>query len=284
MLKSIKLFSFSAMAVLMIVGCQGGSSAANPNDQQTESKVPEDIKSFVKALRGTSESMGNLPEYDGESQYPSSDGEIQNCSNGGEMRFVSDLNSTQMTQNQNDFNITTTSEAINCIEQGTTSNGKIQTIIQFKDGITTSTTTFLTDFTIKSPESNITIKKDSSVLVEGDITTENMEIVVDGKTFKSINLKSKSTTDDNDLTHEYDISGKEIIDGKTYIVDESYDASQTPMVYDDDDNLLKGGKARYKNEQNQTIYVEAVDKNKIEIALDEDGDGKVDSKEIIDFK
>ncbi len=284
MLKSIKLFSFSAMAVLMIVGCQGGSSAANPNDQQAGSKVPEDIKNFAKALRSTSESLGNLPEYDGESQFPSSDGEVLNCSNGGEMRFVSDLNSTQMTQNQNDFNITTTSEAINCIERGTTSNGKIQTIVHFKDGITTSTTTFLTDFTIKSPESNTTIKKDSSVLVEGDITTENMEMVVDGQTFKSINLKSKSTIDDNDFTHEYDISGKEIIDGKTYIVDESYDASQTPMVYDDDDNLLKGGKAHYKNEQNQTIYVEAVDKNKIEIALDEDGDGKVDSKEIIDFK
>ena len=66
-------------------------------------------------------------------------------------------------------------------------------------------------------------------------------------------------------------------------MDESYDASQTPMITDKDDNLQKGGKARYTNDQNHTIMIEAIALNKLQISADEDGDGKADAQEVIDY-
>ena len=110
-----------------------------------------------------------------------------------------------------------------------------------------------------------------------------MEVISDGKSFKNIALKSHDVTDDAGVNSSYNISGKETVDGKLFIVDESYDASQTPMVTDANGNLQKGGISRYTNDQNHTIMIEAIGINKIEISVDEDGDGKVDSQEVIDY-
>jgi hypothetical protein len=197
------------------------------------------------------------------------------------MNFSTDVNTTAIMQHSNDFNITMFSEASNCIESGTTANGKMKIVTNIKGDVTTMTTIFLTDFTFMDAHSETTIKKDSFVTEVEDITTETMEVDVDGKTFKTVALKSYDVTGDNGINRTYDISGKEIVDGKTFIVDESYDASQTPMVTGVDGKLQKGGKARYTNDQNHSIMIEAVDTNKIKISVDEDRDGKVDKEEII---
>ncbi len=110
-----------------------------------------------------------------------------------------------------------------------------------------------------------------------------MEVVIDGKSFKSINLKSVDMLKEDGTTVSYDISGKEIVDGEIFIVDKTYDASKTPMITDADDNLLKGGEAHYTNEQNHTIVIKSIDTNKIQISVDEDGDGKVDKQEVISY-
>ncbi len=57
---------------------------------------------------------------------PRSMNETKDCLNGGTMECTVDVNTTAIMQSPNDFNITMTSQAVNCIEHGTTANGKMQ--------------------------------------------------------------------------------------------------------------------------------------------------------------
>jgi hypothetical protein len=166
-----------------------------------------------------------------------------------------------------------------------TVNGKIETKIRMLNQKEIMTLTYLTDFNITDGARTYTIKQGSTMVSEEvdenrtkDI--ENLEIVSDQENYKSVNLKSIEE-ELTDKTSTYYISGKEIADGKTFIIDESYDGSRTPLVYDKDDNLLKGGKTLYTNDQNHSIVIEAIDKNKIKISVDEDRDGKVDKEEVV---
>ncbi len=286
MLNKFKIVSISAIAVIMIAGCNHSSDPVKKDvvdqEQQSLPTVSSTLKSLAKSSRVSNASFDDLPAMSQPDQ-PSSMNETKDCLNGGTMEYTVDVNTTAIMQSPNDFNITMTSQAVNCIQHGTTANGKMQMLQNIKGEVTTMTTTFLTDFSFVDNQSNVTIKKDSFIVEVGDESTETMEVVVDGKSFKSIALKSLDVLKEDGTTVSYDISGKEIVDGQTFIVDETYDASKTPMITDVDDNLLKGGKAYYTNDQNHTIMMEAIETNKIQISVDEDGDGKVDKQEVISY-
>lgn len=275
MIRKISLVSISVLATIIIAGCHKHSK------QNELPKVSPELKSLAKSPRSNT-GLEELP-MPTELKELKSMSEEKECQNGGMMKFSTDVNRTAIMQSPNDFNITMISEAVNCIQNDIVANGKMQMLINRKGEQSTITTTFLTDFNLSDSKSETVIKKESFFVEQGDISTESMEIISDGQRYRSINLKTHEVTDDNGVTTSYDISGKEMIDGKIFIVDERYDASKTPMVTDASDVLQKGGKMRYTNEQNHTIWFEAIDLNKIQISVDEDGDGKIDTQEIIDY-
>jgi len=295
MQKNFKTVMLSTIVAFTLIGCGNSSDGdaivkevTDPVVKEDLPKVSKELKSLVKSTRDTTKDIENnldkLPSQmiteTGPQAY-----ESKNCSNGGTMDFTTDFNQTVIANNPTDYNITMTSEAIDCVESGMTVNGKIETKVRVLNQKEIMTLTYLTDFNITDGAKIYTIKQGSTMVSEEvdenrtkDI--ENLEIVSDQESYKSVDLKSIEE-ELTDKTSTYYISGKEIVDGKTFIVDESYDSNSTPLVYDEDDNLLKGGKTLYTNDQNHSIVIEAIDKNKIKISVDEDRDGKVDKEEVV---
>lgn len=139
---------------------------------------------------------------------------------------------------------------------------------------------YRTDFTISNNADEFKILKDSVIEEDNGIMTQTMTLIYGNQTYKSEALKtSYSFTDGKYYT--YPISGKQTIDNEFYTVDSTYDASKTPMVMDDNGNTDKGGKYKYINSKNHHITIEAIEKNKIQISVDNDGDGKADQAEVV---
>jgi len=288
MYKNFKIVSLSMIVALALVGCGHSSNPAINDEQPAKQELPKvskELKSLVKSSRSDIETnLNKLPSATQSNGIPLAT-ETKNCTNGGTMNFTNDFNQTAIMGSPNDFNITMTSEAVDCVESGITINGKIETVIRMLNQKQIMTITYLTDFNITDGAKNYVIKQGSKT-VSTDIDEnstfelENMEITSSDESYKSIDLKSHES-DINGVVTSYPISGKEIVGGVVFIVDESYDASQTPQVYDTNDNLLKGGKTLYTNDQNHSIVIEAIEKNKIQISVDEDRDGKFDKQEIV---
>lgn len=289
MLKKLKIVSLTAIAVIMIAGC---NKSSDPAVKQPEAlpKVSPNLRSFFTTRASevqTNSALEKVGSHDMEID-PSQHEQTIDCQNGGTMYILNDFNQTLMLQNPEAFSFNTTSTFTDCIEDGTTSNGTIQFNVEVNASKTITTATFLTDMVIEDPEGNVTIKKDSffrsnPVSDTESIETTSMESLSAEHSYKSENLKTHETTNPDGSTTSYDISGKQTVDGLTLIVDETYDASQTPMTYDQDGNLQKGGKARYTDEQNHTVMIEAAGVNKLKISVDENGDGKADREEVINY-
>jgi len=286
MFKKLKIVSLSAIAVIMIAGCDKSS---NPTvEEPTElPKVSQSLSSFFKTRSSDDEESTNgaIGKADNNIRAVESENAlIRDCQNGGTMSVENDFNQTALMQSPQTYAFNVTSTFSECIEDGAVTNGTIK--ISVSQALMTFT--FLSDMVIEESEGNTTIKQDSFFTSEHisdsvSIETTSMEAISAEHSYKSENFKTHETENENGSTTSYDVSGKQTIDGLTLIIDETYDASQTPMITDSDDNLQKGGKARYTNDQNHTIMIEAIEVNKIEISVDEDGDGKADKKEVIDY-
>ena len=294
MLKTLKAVSLSAIAVIMIVGCDKSSTPKkDPVVQQPQAltKVSQSLKSFFKTRSGGNEIKTNSTINKAASNIQTQDSQnelTRDCQNGGTIGVLNDFNQTLEMQNRQAFSFNVTSAFTDCIEDGATINGTLKFHIDVNASKTITTATFLTDLLIQEAEGNTTIKKDSFFISKdindtASIETTSMEAISSEHTYKSEDFKTYEIENQDGSITSYDISGKQTIDGLTLIVDESYDASQTPMMTDKDDNLQKGGKARYTNDQNHTIMIEAIELNKLQISVDEDGDGKVDAQEVMDY-
>lgn len=286
MFKKLKVVSLSAIAVIMIAGCD---KTSNPIvEESTElPKVSQSLKSFFQTRssddeESTNETIGkaanNIRADESQNEL------LRDCQNGGTMSVLNDFNQTALMQNPQAYAFNVTSTFSECIEDGAVTNGSIK--ISVSQAL--MRVTFLSDMVIEESEGNTTIKQDSFFTSESisdsvSIETTSMEAISAEHSYKSENFKTREIENENGSTSSYDVSGKQTIDGLTLIVDETYDASQTPMITDADGNLQKGGKSRYTNELNHTIMIEAIETNKIEISVDEDGDGEVDKKEVIDY-
>jgi len=253
---------------------------SNPDNLQ---EVPSEVLHLASSLRVYERSLPSLPQA---SQIVPKANEVKSCSEGGEMHYTNDYNQTEVIQNPNNFTINLTSQASNCIEDGITVNGDMQIKVDFIDDISTSLITFLTDFTISEGSKQQVLVKQGSFSTNQmiddntDIVTDSSEIVTQSSTQKTFFFKTKEFSKD-DTIQITNISGQKIVDGKTFIVDESFEHADNPMTYDKDENLQIGGKQRYTNEENHTIMIEAVGINQILISIDEDGDGKIDNVETI---
>ncbi len=286
MFKNFKSISLSMAVVIALIGCDDSSNPTTTTE--TLPKVSQELKTLVKSPRSTKENLENIPTATQGNGNPPEE-ETKNCTNGGTMNFTSDFNQTAIANSPNDFNITLTSKAIDCIESGMTINGEIETKIHMSSQKSIMMK-YLTDFNITDGSTLYTIKKDSTIMtviisssMDENITEniENIEIISDDESYESVDLKYIKKELANGGINSYNISGKEIVNGVTFIVDESYDAKLTPVVEDSEGNILKGAKELYTNDQNHSITVEAIEKNKIQLSVDTDRDGKADQLEEI---
>ncbi len=284
MFKNSIKFSIVAVATLMITGCNKSSDSRQDNTPLQE--VSQELKILVKSTREVDESFNKIPSPTQTANGSPLAQETKSCTNGGTMDFASDFNQTAIMESPNDFNITMRSKAIDCVEWGMIINGEIETIINMKNQKNIMTMTYLSDFNITDGATEYIIKKDSTIVSEdinetSSINISNMVIVTSKETYKSVDLKSIETEFSDGSSSSYSVSGKEIVNGKAFIVDESYDAKLTPINEDKDGNILKGAKAKYTNDQNHSITIESIERNEIQISVDIDGDGKSDQVEVI---
>ena len=263
---------------IMILASFSILSCGTMNNPDHLQEVPTEVSHLASTLRVYQRSLPSLPQA---SQIPKQS-EVKSCSEGGEMHYTNDYNQTEMIQNPNNFAINLTSQALNCTEEGITVNGDMQFKIDFIDDLSRSLITYLTDFTISEGSKQQVLVKQGSFSTNQtiddntDIVTDSSEIITQSSTQKTFFFKTKEFSKGN-TTQITNISGRKTVDGKTFIVDESYDHAENPMTYDKDGNLQIGGKQRYTNEENHTITIEAVGINQILISIDEDGDGKIDN-------
>jgi len=263
------------MLLFSILSC---GTMNNPSD------IPHEVSTLAKSLRLYDKSLSLIATPN--TLIPKESETIE-CAQGGTIQMTNDYNQTEIAQHPNQFTLHLTSQASQCAEDGIITDGSIQIVLDVLNRFQKSTTTFITDFTIKDNNSLTTIKKSSSTVNEtidedDEIITSTMVLVTNNSIQETIAFKTHETTQGN-YTSIINVSGKKIIDGKTFIVDESFDHNNTPFVYDGDENLRIGGIQRYKDDQNHTIMMEVIEVNQIKVSVDKDGDGKAESVEVINL-
>ena len=271
----VKISAFTA--VILFTGCGGsnGSTAQKENTDKDTSNVPKDVKALVKNLKSTAENEDGMDKWElimSSIDFQEQVGSVD-CPNGGSISY--DINQTQTStmikmKNQD------------CNIAPMTINGETLTTI-IDDN---TTTTYTTDLNITEPTKSYIIKQGSSMFSmdlddNKSLNIDNIEILSGEQSYKSENFKYMEKELSDGKTSSYNLSGKEIVDGKTFIVDSSYDGSITPLITDKDENLLSG-KTLYTNDQNHSIVVEVIEGNKLKLSIDEDRDGVIDKEEIID--
>ncbi len=212
----------------------------------------------------------------------------QNCANGGTMSMTSNFDPTSFENDNFDFNNFTSTSTMrfdNCIEDGAIVNGAMEMSTTFIENKMTITMKYIEDFTFEEGEDKVKILKDSYMIDEMRddntfITTETITALFNDQQYQTKDFKTVMFFD-NYNTGFYPVSGEEIVDGVTYRVDESYDASKTPMMIDNNGDLLKGGKSKYLDGENHPVTLEATNKNEITVSVDTDGDGQADQQEVI---
>ena len=284
-----KLISASAIAsILLLSGCKSGG---NDNPTQNTAPVSDEVKTLAKSITlqgvfGDQLSSGKS-NIQGRS-LRDMQSFTQNCTNGGTMSIMNDFDPTMFDNdnfNFNNFTSTSTMRFDNCIEDGAVVNGAIEMTTNFIENTMKITMKYIEDLTFDDGKDKVKILKDSYMIDEMKddntfITTETITALFNDRQYKTKDLKSVMFFNNNNIGF-YPLSGEEIIDGKTYRVDESYDASKTPMIIDQNDDLLKGGKFKYLDEANHPVTLEATDKNEITVSVDTDGDGQADQQEVI---
>lgn len=289
--------------VLILQGC--GSDSKSSNDTTSKSVSPtvsEEIKSFASSINKDNEVLSMVKDT-GSSEASSSKTvnknkiyqkeNIESCEGGGTQKTTSDtdFDTNDMAQLQQIMNngIKATIVSEECIEEGEKINGTLSLTIKGKD-FENINITFLEDSTFEDLETTeiITVFKNSTVTINDisdDISKVKSTIKATsstGEKYETIDLVSYETAKENGNTSSYEVSGKLVHNGITYRVDEQYDSSKTPMVFENDKELVSGT-SKYYNEENQHVTITVIDKNRIKISVDTDNDGRVDEEESIDL-
>jgi len=284
-------------ATLFFVGCGGDSSPSKESSSLPKVSSAE-TKTLAKslAMQGVvTEQLSqskNIAEGKSSRSLKQSRQEIsQSCINGGTMTMKDNFDLSKLENmdlesfNPNDLNMTMTMSFNNCIEDGMTTNGTMQMETKTEGQKMIMTMKYLTDFEATDGAESFKILKDSIVKDEmvsetKSISTETITVLYGDEKYEAKDLKMAILMSENSFGF-YPISGEEIVNGKSFRVDESYDASHTPMLMDDDGSMKKGGKSKYIDSKNNHITVEATAKDELTITVDTDGDGKADEKEVI---
>jgi len=305
-MKSYKIVSVAGLTALLVAGC-GGSSDAKDSGLSNLPTVSDETKILAKSIVNQSLFGAQSMQFGGQSvqtEYSnvaltgntlpaklSREVDSQSCENGGSMIIQSNTDPDTFRDPNfdfNDFNISTSLTYDNCMQGGMVSDGKMEMLITFSsDQRVNMTSTYITDFTMQDAYGIFTIHqgstfKNEAVNENSSIMTESMKITYDAGSYEyeSEALKMYNSFSGNYAIF-YPISGKETIGDKSYTVDSSYDASTTPMKISGEGNIEKGGKFKYIDNQNHYITIEAIGTNKMQVSVDNDGDGKADQAEIV---
>ncbi len=293
----------STVALLLILQGCGSSDSNNKKEGATDapiSKVSNEVKSFAIAMSDSDDPSSTVKGSSSSSSEENTEtknkiyhkSETESCEDGGTQTFSSNINEDTDMEELGQILETTKAKTDmlfdNCIEDGEKINGAVSFTIQGSDwDVVTILYPKTTTFEDLETTEITTIFKNSTMKIESvsdDIEKITQSIKASsstGKKYESINLISIETEEENNSS-SYDISGQLIHEGITYTVDEKYDMSKTPMVFENDENLISG-LAKYYNEKNQSIAIEVVGKNQIKISVDRDNDGDIDEEETINI-
>ena len=296
---------YAVAAVLIMTGC-GGSGSTDKNGSAGDVTVSKETKALAKSILfhgrlGDQLSSGSkaLPMRTTRALIPFGGEQVNRCENGGTYTMTfSDLplpDPNDPDFNPEDFDTQNFSTGMrmtydNCLEGGVVTDGAMEmnTTVSGEDHFTTQMR-YLTDFTMDDGVETFKILKGSYMIDEmfgtsRFTTTETMTVLFGKERYESKALKTVMILDDAAETFAYyPVSGEERFGGNSYRVDESYDASKTPMVINSNGDMQKGGKFRYIDGQNRLITVEVTQKNRLTVSIDTDGDGKADEKETMAF-
>ncbi len=315
-MKKMGLLSI-VVASMILDGCRSGHHDSDKNTKVEESKSIKSIKSIAKKLvdkdktnvdetiHKISHSTNQEPQTDTTTKRSRSivadnhQGKIEEeCDQSGSMimemgddykKYISQINSTP-TPPTEPITHTMKISALQCDDGDGTINGKItiKTLYDDASNSETTVTTFDTDFTISDTNMDATIKKGGTITEESNDKsyTTTTDINATGHT-KGIahsviaqHYVERITEHEDGGYENYPISGKISIDGSLFLtVDPDYDASQTPIVYDTNGKLQKGGLAKYHDEPNHQVEVQATDIDELTIWVDENGNTQKDSGE-----
>ncbi len=136
----IKSFSLAAMTVLVLVGCNSGGDSAQAATLADAKVIAENI--------GNSVNFGDSLSSQGDSSIGSFNTKSRSvfneaCPNGG--RMVMDIDESQFIYGQEPTSYKMTIEAVNCVEDGATTNGKMTFEMSSESDMTIS---FPKDFTV----------------------------------------------------------------------------------------------------------------------------------------
>jgi outer membrane lipoprotein-sorting protein len=284
----IKSFSVAAMAVLVLVGCNSGSTEGS----STKAASLADAKKLAQNITtGTSlgSSVGSIGSIAGQSINTLSTKSTrstfnQSCLNGGNMA---------MTFDENQFSYSSTPKAMdmaiemqNCNQNGEISNGKITFKIQNLSGDNMNMDiSFPTNFTTIADGKTMTIKAGGSMQMKHEAPYEvmilNIEVTDGSESYGGENLVYKMKENSDGSSEVFPVSGKENFGtGVYFMVDPNYDASRTPMVIDHSGNLQVGGLYKYLDGANHHVEVEVTATNEVTVWVDENGDGNHDANEV----
>lgn len=286
----------STVALLLILQGCGSSDSNNKKKEATDapiSKVSNEVKSFAIAMSDDENPSSTIKNSQGSNSSETKNdtknkiyhkAEIESCEDGGTFNFSSNMEEFSQILETTIGKVDMVFD--NCIEDGEKVNGAVSLTIEGSDwDILTILYPKTTTFENLETTEIVTVFKNSTMKIESvsdeveKITQSIKASSSTGKTYQSINFISMDTMDINSSS-SYDISGKFIHEGTAYTVDEKYDMSKTPMVFENDEDLVSG-MAKYYNEKNQSITIEVIGKNQIKISVDTDNDGDIDEEETI---
>jgi len=273
MVNKFKRYSIVTLATLVILGC---GSNDNDNTNNITAKSIQDLNTFSDAekLAYAVANQKNAIKTDGAKNKNSR--EVQSCENDGttEFTFPDNMGVPDYTQPYIKYE--------NCLEDGETLNGEMK--FSMGNSYETGSITYITDFTSTGGEDEVFIKAGGTITMsqEGDweVLLINLEMTFNGITRGGEDLiyKGKGLADGGFI--EFPVSGKEKIGNSVYfMVDPSYDASQTPFKSNKEEQLVNG-MFKYLDEDNNSVELEITSKDIVTVRIDQDGDGKFSENEI----
>lgn len=312
----IKIASTLLSITLFIAGCGGGSSEKifdykNSNLAEVTEENTIKLAGSVLSNQGNASSyvrsanrniLSSLPMVEKAFNRVNNKNSIEKRTNAQEnsveVEYCADYGYVVYTKiiNRTFQYLQLTMEVNNCYENDSLVNGEaIITLFPDSNGdLGSYLIEYTQDYIIENKNSKIINFKGSS-LEASEIKTET-----DG-TLISITMKHNGASEMNgeylgakDLVivskaiHEsyqsyHLISGEQYIDKGYFLVDTTYDSSQTPMVFDDFGNLLQNGLFTYIGENNSKIEIKATNTNELTINYDSNGDGTLDKEVIKNF-
>jgi hypothetical protein len=295
--KTMLVFITTALSLTIITGC-GGSSSSNSGKMRLpmgEKKFGEK-KFFPSNIDTLAKSMTNYGTYGSmiKTLTPSGDAMdnvkndeyIKGCMNGGNVKVTNLFDNPFAFLNMKNLHLKPKVIFDNCVQDGVVSNGKLDTNLKRNGDKYNLAIKYANDFTTQGNNRDIKIFKDSTIDIDetdnGYNITQNTNALYSNQGYRDKDLKL-FTKPIGDKYMIYPISGEEILGDETYKVDSSYDASKTPMILDNQGNIEEGGIFKYINSKNEHIILEAVEKNKIKISTDTDGDGKIEDSKIVNI-